>query len=247
MRKCPKCGKDFDENYEFCDNCGVRLIKSTGYIPSQINQGAFNKIEKTVFFRITRVLTWIFIILSIFGFIGAIFLFITDISSLIRKDTSVSVRDVKTAIESSKPGRPSSEGETPILPIDPEQLAKLDKEIYEIILLLPKEIQDKMGIEKLRGAIKDWISRYKSVKEKLKILREARNILMKFDGPDRATALPLFFKIKVQKENEIEMKRADATIQMAKIGGTFFAAIMTIAVFSLILVLMAIERNTRKE
>jgi hypothetical protein len=42
------------------------------------------------------------------------------------------------------------------------------------------------------------------------------------------------------------MGRTEAKIKMATIGGTFFALIMTIAAFSLILVLLAIERNTRK-
>ena len=80
----------------------------------------------------------------------------------------------------------------------------------------------------------------------MRVLREAKNILPKFDEPERGEALGAFFNIKAEKENAIAMGRTEALIKLGTIGGTFFALIMTIAAFSLILVLLAIERNTRR-
>jgi hypothetical protein len=154
--------------------------------------------------------------------------------------------EIERVLAAKKAGKSQPGGEIPGKTIDPELLSKLDKEMYELIILLPKTEQDKIGIEKLRGFIRDRIGRYASVKEKMGILRDAKKILPKFNEPERVEALVTFFNMKAEKENVQIMGQTEAKIKLATIGGTFFALIMTIAAFSLILVLLAIERNTRK-
>jgi len=166
---------------------------------------------------------------------------------LIRKDTTVSSEEVRTVLAAKKAGKAQKEGEAPTKGIDPELLSKFDKEIYEVISLLPKKTQDEMGIERLRGMIREQVTQYPTLKEKTKILKEAKNLLLKFAESERPDALGIFLNMKAQKEHAVESERAKAIAKLTTIGSTFFALIMIVAAFSLILVLLAIERNTRKE
>jgi len=246
MFQCPKCKKVYDEKYAFCEECGVRLISSSPQIGGQQNNFVFDRIERSVFFRITRSYTWVILILAILGFVGAIIYLASDIRPFIIKDTSVSAVEVKKVLDAKKAGKSQSKEEVSAKTIDPELLSKLDKEMYELIVLLPKSEQDKIGVEKLRGFLREQVGRYATVKEKMKVLREAKEIILKFAEPERVEALVTFFNMKAGKEDAQIMGQAEAKIKLATIGGTFFALIMTIAAFSLILVLLAIERNTRK-
>jgi len=247
MLQCPKCKKSFSENYAFCEECGVKLIKADVLGLKQQEFKVFDRVERSVFFRITRSYTWVILVLAVLGFVGAIIFLAPDIRPFIIKDTSVSAAEVKKVLDAKKTGKGPSEGESSAKAIDPELLSKLDKEIYELILLLPKKIQDETGIEKLRGWIKDQTGHYSNIKEKTRVLREAKKILAKINEPERGEALGTFFNIKANKENAHILGQTEAKIKLATIGGTFFALIMTIAAFSLILVLLAIERNTRRE
>jgi hypothetical protein len=247
MLQCPKCKKGYDENYAFCEECGVRLISTGPHITMQQRNLVFDRIERSVFFRVTRSYAWAILIFAILVFVLAIIYLIPDIRPLIKRDISVSPEEIKIILDAKKTGKSPSEGETPTKRIDPELLAKLDKEIYELIILLPKKIQDEEGVERLRGAIKNRIGHYKTMKEKMKVLRELKNILPKFSESERAGAFTTFFNIKAEKENAVAMERAESSAKLIKTGGIFFAVIITIAAFSLILVLLAIERNTRRE
>ncbi len=246
MLQCPKCKKSFSENYVFCEECGVKLIKADVRDLKQTELKVFDKVERSVFFRITRSYTWVILVLSILGFIGAIFYLISDIRLFLWKDTSVSAEQIGVILAAKKAGKSPAEVEEPTKKLSPKLLARLDKEIYELIVLLPKTDQEKIGIEKIRGWIKDRVGRYNTMREKINVLREAKGVLTKFSESERSEVLGTFFNMKAEKENKIERDRTEAKIKMAAIGGTFFALIMTIAAFSLILVLLAIERNTRK-
>jgi DNA-binding transcriptional MerR regulator len=245
MPRCPKCKKVFSENYSFCEECGVKLLETEIHVLE--SKHAFDRIERSVLFRITRSYTWTILILAILGFVAAIVIQMSDISSLISRDTGVSADEIKTFLAAKKAGKNPLEAEESTKAIDPDLLSKLDKEIYELIALLPKKTQDEAGVERLRGDIKHRIDHYNTIKEMMKVLREAKKVLLKFSEPERPQALGTFFQMKSQKESALAMGRAKAEAGLLKIGGVFFALIMTIAAFSLILVLLAIERNTRRQ
>ena len=247
MLRCPKCKKDYTEDYAFCEVCGLKLVKSEKYTPAQSKNIFFDRIERSVFFRVTRSYTWVILVVAMLGFIGAAILLAPDIRPLIRKDTAVSSEEIKTALGAKKAGKSPIEGESPTQRIDPELLAKFEKEIYEVISLLPKKTQDDVGIERLRGMIRERVVQYPTLKEKAKTLREAKNLLLKFTEPERTDALGTFLNMKAQKELVAESERGKAIAKLTTMGSTFFALIMVVAAFSLILVLLAIERNTRKE
>ena len=172
---------------------------------------------------------------------------IPGISPLIKTDINVSPDEIKSALLAKKEGKnPLEEGITN-KKLDPELMARLDKEIYELILLLPKKSQDEEGVERLRGAIKGRIARYPSMKEKVKTLKELKIALPKFVETEKVEAFNIYFNLKTEKENAIALGRTEALIKIATAGTTCFAFIMTISVISLILVLLAIERNTRKQ
>lgn len=246
MLQCPKCEKSFNDNFAFCEECGIKLTKADLRATKPQEQKVFDKVERSVFFRITRSYTWVILVLAMLGFVGAMIYLPSDILPLLIRDTSVSAVEVKKVLDEKKAGKGPTEEGASAKAIDPELLSKLDKEMYEIIILLPKADQEKIGVEKLRGFLRERVERYVTVKEKMKVLREAKKIIQKFSEPERAEALVTFLNVKAEKENAQIRGQTEAKIKLATIGGTFFALIMTIAAFSLILVLLAIERNTRK-
>jgi len=75
MLQCPKCKKGYDENYAFCEECGVRLISTGPHITMQQRNLVFDRIERSVFFRITRSYTWGILVFAILGFVAALFFF----------------------------------------------------------------------------------------------------------------------------------------------------------------------------
>ncbi len=246
MVQCPKCKKRYDENYTFCEECGVRLINLIPQASKQEKDLLFDRAEKFILFRITRIFTWAILILSILGIIGAMIYLAPDIRPFILKDTSVSVEEVKKVLDGKKIVKAPTEGDSSTKAIDPELLSKLDKEIYELIQLLPQKVKDEAGVERLRGWIRERIGHYLTIKEKTNVLREAKKILAKFSEHERGEVLGIFFNLKIGKEKANVLGETEAKVRLATIAGTFFALIMTIATFSLILVLLAIERNTRK-
>lgn len=88
MLQCPKCKKGYDENYTFCEECGVRLISSSPRIAKQQKDLVFDRVEKYILFRITRSYTWAILGLAVLGFVGAIIYLASDIRPFIIKDTS---------------------------------------------------------------------------------------------------------------------------------------------------------------
>jgi len=247
MLQCPECKKEFTNNSTFCEECGIKLVSGNSSIPTPSKHTIFDKIEMSVFFRFTRWYAWVILSLAILGFIAAIIYLVPGISPLIKTDINVSPDEIKSALLAKKEGKnPLEEGITN-KKLDPELMARLDKEIYELILLLPKKSQDEEGVERLRGAIKGRIARYPSMKEKVKTLKELKIALPKFVETEKVEAFNIYFNLKTEKENAIALGRTEALIKIATAGTTCFAFIMTISVISLILVLLAIERNTRKQ
>ncbi len=246
MLQCPRCKRRYDDNSTFCEECGVRLISSGPQVSKKERDSVADRAERSIFFRITRVYTWAILMISILGVAGGIVYLAPEIGPFILKDTKVSAEEVKKQIGMEK-GKPLVEKEKSVKPIDPASLAKLEESIYELIQLLPKEAQDERTVEKVRRAIKERIDKYDTTRRKVDVLREAKAILIKFDENERADALAKFFEMKSAKENrKLFDKNPETMIRLAIIAGGCWICISFIAHASLVLVLLAIERNTRR-
>ncbi|MEW6110354.1 MAG: hypothetical protein AB1632_14480 [Nitrospirota bacterium] len=125
-------------------------------------------------------------------------------------------------------------------------MAKLDKEIYELISFLPKNMQERSGVDGLRNAIKNMLHNWEETKEKVATVKEARNIIEKFDEAERWNAVDKFFDIKHAKEDLVQTKKEKAKANLLAMSVTILSTISIITLVSMILVLLAIERNTRK-
>ena len=136
--------------------------------------------------------------------------------------------------------------EEPREKIDPRLMAELDKEIYQLFLLLPPDIQRQYDVEWFRGQIKTTINYVGKIKDKIAIIKEAKDLLKDFPVAERMEAMDKFFRIKGEKESAVKTKMAAAKEKL--MGGLVYipAEITLITLLSMILVLLAIERHTRK-
>ncbi|MEW6675556.1 MAG: zinc ribbon domain-containing protein [Nitrospirota bacterium] len=245
MTYCPKCRGKVEEGSSFCQNCGAiveRKIASKA-IPKK---GLMRKIEQDIYFRITRVFAWLVAALATIGFIVSVIYVLKTAPQVLGGSAKVSQEEVRNAIAGKSSGGFQYEMESERKRISPELLAKLDKEIYELIYLLPKDTQSEWDVERLRGIIRNSVASWENIKDKLTVIQEARALLKNFSEEQRADAMYKFFVIKTEKENIIKVRKADALKNLGIWAGIMLAMIYTITMISMILVALAIEKNTRK-
>lgn len=240
---CTKCGETTEEGSSFCQSCGTPIEGKIAF-EAMPKKSLMSRIEQTIYFRIARVFSWLIAALGTIGLIISVIHIAKTIPQVFGKSVKVSQEEVRNAIAEKSDRRFQYLLETE--KISPKLLAKLDKEIYELIYLLPKDMQTEWGVEELRNVIRDGVAPWESIKGKLTVIEEARALLKNFSGEQRADAMYKFFAIKAEKENTIKARKADALKNLGIWAGIMLATIYTITMVSMILVAFAIERNTRK-
>jgi peptide subunit release factor 1 (eRF1) len=127
-------------------------------------------------------------------------------------------------------------------------MARLDKEIYELFLLLPLDIQRQVATEEFRDRVKNKLTYVGAAlyKDKISIVQEAKDVLKEFPVDERRGVITKFFEIKGEKERALKNRREAAK---TKLLGNFMYILSTVSLITMvimILVLLAVERNTRK-
>ncbi|MBI4707178.1 MAG: zinc-ribbon domain-containing protein [Candidatus Omnitrophica bacterium] len=246
---CPKCGEKNEEGSTFCQNCGTSIKEEKTSLKFSTEKGLIGKIERSLYFRIARGFAWFILIPAVIALIFSIVSTAPTAMHLIGGSTSVSKDEVKKALE-SKSRRYVTEGhewgEDAEEKIDPELMAKLDKEVYELISLFPMEIQRQWGVEGLRNQIKNHLAFGKGLKDKIDAVKDAKDIIKDFPESERVDAVDKFFTIKNTKDNLVKKKQAEAKVSLGGMSAVIMSSIAVITLVTMILVLLAIERNTRK-
>jgi hypothetical protein len=241
---CTKCGGTIEEGSSFCQSCGTPVEGKIAF-EAMPKKGLMSRIEQTIYFRIARVFSWLIAALATIGLIISVIYIAKTVPQVLAGSVKVSQEEVRNAIAEKSERRVQYEMETER--ISPELLAKLDKEIYELIYLLPKDMQaEEWDVERLRGIIRNSIASWEGLKDKLTVIQEARALLKNFSEEQRADAMYKFFAIKAEKENIIKARKAEALKNLGIWAGIMLAMIYTITMISMILVALAVERNTRK-
>ena len=252
MRTCTQCNATFEEGGRFCPECGAAAEGLSPRVEPQEN--FVGRIERNVYFKIARGYAWLIVFASAVG-LGFSILFLAPAALDLWSggDTKVTSDDIRSAMavqQSQGRSQPITER------IDPARLASLDRAIYEIIEILPREqvrqgpfgaaTRVKLEVEDLRRFIKDRVSNLQSIEDQIAALREMKGVIIFFPEADRFTAMDKFFEVKAAKHMAIETRRAAAAAKLQTGFMAILSAISIITLGSMILVLLAVERNTRR-
>jgi hypothetical protein len=187
--------------------------------------------ERKFLFVLTRGLLLIFI----FGLLGAIVIGGVIVGSKLNRSTAVSPREVVDTVSPPRPNKPVGVSSSPSSKVaSPPSETKLPFVLQKHLSSRIPELRD------LLVRLEDD-QRQVFVEELAAAVTEAEN-----RGVDPAKAIDTYVKLKFDK-----LERGNVTpIEMASIlmpyAGVAFGAILLIALFSMILVLLAVERNTRR-
>ena len=247
MILCGKCKTQVDDASVFCPNCGAAVGANRTPIDSNVEHGVLRRLERHVFFRIARGFSWVIALLAAVGLGFAVILIIPNATKLLGGDTKVGAEDIRAAIEAAKRGRSYDAGQEEGGKIDPKLRARVDEAMYEIIALMPASLQQDASIENMRQSLRYRVASLDTIKEKTGALHEVAQVLAQFPESERIGALDVYFEIKTQKVAQVLGEKLEAGAAVAKHGFVIMAAIITITLVSMILVLLSIERNTRQE
>lgn len=247
MKKCGKCGAQVDDASGFCPNCGAAVEPSEIAHESVKEPGVLRRVERNVFFRIARGFSWFIALWAALGLAASVALIVPSAAKVLGGDTSVRADEIRFAIEADKHGRSYDSSQVESGKIDPKLRARLDEAVYEIIALMPPEFQKEASIESLRQVIRNGVAPLSGTDEKIGPLRELSQLLKQFPDTERAAVLNVYFDLKLQKVAKLVEEKASASVAVSKYGFVIIAAIITITLVSMILVLLSIERNTRGE
>jgi hypothetical protein len=252
MAVCSQCKARIEEGSEFCPDCGATVERAAPDISPR--QGFVGRVEQNVYFKIARDYAWLIVFGSVLGLGISIFLLAPAALDLWSGgDTKVSPDDIRAAMAARE--QPRGRAQPIEERIDPARLASLDRAIYEIIELLPREQQQsgpfgrvaivKLEIENLRSFIKERVRNLPSIDDQIAALHELKSAIVVFPETERFTAIDKFFEVKAAKNMAIESKKATAATKLQTGVLAILSAISIITLGSMILVLLAVERNTR--
>ncbi len=156
-------------------------------------------------------------------------------------DVNGNINELET-IPSPTPAAPQTSAET----IDVKD-SKVETLINEVVKEFPK---DKYDQNKLKTILRDVTRNEIKEDYKAQYLKDLKEVVKLVPVEKRPMYLNHFTVMFKERLAEIltnkEMKKMTAYTNFAIYVGTIFAGVMVIALFGLVLVLLAIERNTRK-
>lgn len=253
MITCEKCGKNNKDTETNCQDCGEPLkpqetTKAKASRTKEMVSFALT-FERSIFFRVARGFAWLVCFVATLVLLGTLYNFFQLAPIMLGGNSKVSNAEIADAIAATKK-QSNLAGSTaptgPIRKIDPDLLSQLDKKIYEIIVLLPGNYQSDDGREKARTRIRGLLDNFEDYRDKVAIADEARTQVEGFAVEDRADALLKYFELKISKIADLRNKKARVIQEFYITLGVIVSSIFTITLVSLVLVMLSIERNTRK-
>ena len=255
MTKCNQCGAMNDVASEFCQSCGTSLL-TTSLPPreqAEPQKGLLSKIEQSIYFRIARGFAWFLLVFSLLGLVGAGFIAAGAAREYFKGQETVSMADVKVAIAASKANSNNrAKGEAAqVAQLDPKAEGMLTTEIAELFNLLAAEDQETVGgKEKFRKSMLEMAAEVKGTNnayEQIESIQEVKKFVREFlPQSERLLAIQFFIGLRMDSMKKAESRKAEARANLMYSGGAVFSAAAIITLLTMVLVLLAIDRNTRK-
>ena len=257
--KCTSCGLPLEPGSTFCQNCGTAITAAApAHAPaSQAAQsGVMSRVERAVYFRVARVFSWVLLVAAIIGFLYSVALAIGSIGDLGGGKQSVSAEEVKAAIASGRAPN-AAQGEASVAEeSDPKLIGEYETELAKFVLFLPQDERSRFGgDDQAREQLKQVFQQIAvGKKNQITAVREARDLLSQFPEKERFKSaggrpaggvFEAFIVLKQMKAQQAAAKKLEAQQKFLYLGGATLSTAMLITLVSMVLVLLAIERNTR--
>lgn len=245
---CASCGTKLEPGDTFCQKCG-KSVKATT-LPAQSASPAssmLGRFERAVYFRIARGFSWVLAVVALVGFIYALVSALQSVGELVGTRRGVSQEEVQASIVNEKAGRGNQFSRGEETTTDPRLVGEYETVLAELVNLLPPEFRRQTGgDDAARNQLRSMFSSLgDGMGDRISVAKEAKSVIQGFAEKDRGEALGHFRRVKEQKIQAAQMRKAEAAQKFLYLGGTMLATAILITLLSMILVLLAIERNTR--
>jgi hypothetical protein len=253
-----ECKGENEDGSEFCQHCGEALSIATRHtsIPGVRTrkadgsaQGAVAMIERSVWFRIARGFAWLILVLSLLGLVGGVVYSARSVRQYFKGEETISASDVKTAIEARRAGASGMEGlEASPGHLDSKAEGQLTTEAIDIFNLLPPESQNRFGgKERVRLHLVMSAANIQGgdVNVQVSFLQEMKKVLADLQPQERLDGVEAFVRLKQKNKQEAAAKKLLAGTELLVSGGIVWSLATLITLVSMVLALLAIERNTR--
>jgi dsDNA-binding SOS-regulon protein len=209
------------------------------------DRSPLSRIEKAVYFRIARGFAWFLLVVVTLIIIVDAILLVSPVLQVVGSSTSVPPKDLIRA--ASSPSSVRSAADQGEADLNPAEMAQLDQAAYEIIKLLTYVDSSNRGVvDTVRAQIRNAAAGLSEErKEQLSILHELRDDLGEVPESQRKDAVDAYFTLKSRAIEQAKQKKAVAQASFLLYGATLVTGIALLTMVTMILVLLAIERNTR--
>lgn len=250
VSNCASCGTKLEPGDTFCQKCGTAVYATP--LPAQSASPAssmLGRFERAVYFRIARGFSWVLAVVALAGFIYALISALQSAGELVGTRRGVSPEEVQASIVNEKAGRGNQFSRSEETTTDPRLVGEYETVLAELVNLLSPEFRRQVGggdDAAARNQLRSMLSSLgDGMGERISVAKEAKSVIQGFPEKDRGEALGHFKRVKEQKIQAAEMRKAEATQKFLYLGGAMLSTAILITLLSMILVLLAIERNTR--
>jgi hypothetical protein len=193
-----------------------------------------DRLESSFLFRLTRLLSLLVVVVAGILIVVAGFAFLKIAVPVATSVSSAEVREVmKSQPEPSLTERPLS--------LDRDATA-VNAEVDQLLAELPRT---EIDLPMMRAQIKRWLDELPDAGTRLQFVREMRGAIRSIADEDKARACFAFAQAKGEKLAQEYRRKESLKENRASILTTVAAGLFLIAISSLVLVLLRIERNTR--
>jgi len=226
---CANCGAKISQDAVSCQQCGAKVELYANEKVVEKGKRFMNRFLENLWsgetLRVSRILAWICVLIS--GASLALGLLILALASLgFFVSTGVSLKDVQTELNKKNPATGLS------AEIDDlrGQLAHLDDERWS----------------QARELISGWVEQWSNdPKDKSRFIAEIKNVAKNFPAEQRSAAVDTFYRLKQEKRQEVALRQQTSwLLQLGTFNG-MLVSLIVFGIFSLVLTVIKIEKNTR--
>lgn len=226
---CTNCGAVLAQNATFCSQCRAAQDQSTEERIAGKGEQHMELLPRNIglgdLMRVPRALAWIFVLFSAVALVlGILIMTLTELGFF--ASTKVSKEEVQTRLNKPDP---------------PADLIRQVDDLKSLFSFLDDD-RWSQAKELIGGWVEEWSD---NPKEKSLFLTELASVAKNFPPEQRSAALDAFYQLKQEKVREVSLRRQTSWLQQLGTFTGILVNVVIIGVFSLVLALFKIEKNTR--